>query len=101
MTQHSRRYQPIRKKQAPRFTVARAYFTLQQQGSTVFPKHLGGQEQLAWAFQKARETDRGHEAEYPESNDPFDGETIYRLVHENVRMWAEVWLKTHSTARTA
>lgn len=93
MTQRRRQsYQPVRTRSVPviRFTVTWAYAKLRSQGVKAFPKHLQNEEVLAWAFDKARELDRGHEAEYPEGNDPFLADGLYDLIHENVRMWAEV-----------
>lgn len=74
-----------------RFTVSWAYREVKAQGPEAFPANLRNPEQLAWAFAKARQVDVHHEAEYPESNDPYIGDFLKQLVYENVRMWAEVW----------
>lgn len=76
-----------------RFTVSWAYDQVRDQGPKAFPAHLRDPKQLAWAFVRARQIDNHHETEYPECNDPYIGDFLKQLVYENVRMWAEVWLK--------
>jgi len=81
----------IRQKAVPQFTIGKAYALLRVRGAKAFPKHLRGEEQLNWAFKKARETDAGHEDEYPSGNDFLTRDVLADLAYENVRAWAEAW----------